>query len=244
MESPLPKVLQPLLGEPMIDVVLRHLDSAGFGEPDGNIPIVVVGFGAQLVQSHVGPRAHFVLQEHQLGTGHAALIGVEALSPTSSQVLIVHGDEPLIDGDTYRQMLAMQEMSDAGIVLLTGRVSDTQGLGRVVRDSSGSIVDLVQESELTSSQRLSREINFGAYVFDRSFLERGLSMLSLHATDEYYLPDLVRIASETGVTIGQVDVPHPDEQMGINDKEQLRRAEVFLMQQRNESLTETGPVPA
>jgi bifunctional UDP-N-acetylglucosamine pyrophosphorylase/glucosamine-1-phosphate N-acetyltransferase len=94
---------------------------------------------------------------------------------------------------------------------------------------------LVQESELTESQRSIHEINFGAYVFDRDFMAETLPHLDKHPGGEYYLTDLVRVATEAGKTVESVSVPYPDEQMGINDAGQRERAEAFLAKLAGES---------
>jgi bifunctional UDP-N-acetylglucosamine pyrophosphorylase/glucosamine-1-phosphate N-acetyltransferase len=114
------------------------------------------------------------------------------------------------------------------VVLLTGKVTHTRGLGRIIRDASGRVTALVEEKELRPEQRSIAEINFGAYVFDRFFLESALGELSLHATGEYYLPDVIGRAVERELDVSVVSVPNPDEQMGINDPDQLARAERYL----------------
>jgi bifunctional UDP-N-acetylglucosamine pyrophosphorylase / glucosamine-1-phosphate N-acetyltransferase len=228
MRSSLPKVLHVLAGRPMVLHVVDTLTEMGFGEA-APLPVVVVGQGSDDVRRILMGRASFVIQSSALGTGNAAAIGLQPLDPTISRVLLIHGDEPMIEASTYRQMLLLQHESGAAIMLLTGEVSDTQGLGRVVRDSGGRITALVQEQELTPEERLISEINFGAYVLDRPFMEAALpSLQPLHAGGEYHLPDLIRYAAEHGFAVDNVVVPYPDEQMGINDPAQLARAERFL----------------
>lgn len=230
MGSPIPKVLQPINGRPMIAYVMDVLGELGFGTGQPK-PVVVVGVGAKEVECVVGDAAKFVLQGSQLGTGDAAAVGVRAMPAQIERVLLIHGDEPLIAAYTYRSMIDLQRATKAVIVLLTGEVSDTKSLGRVIRDDHGQIQSLVQEEELTREQRLTAEINFGAYVFDRAFLENGLPLLEKHASGEYYLTDLVRFAVNAGRQVLAVAVPDPDGQMGINDAEQLARAEAYLNKQ-------------
>ena len=125
--------------------------------------------------------------------------------------------------------LLCRQRARAPIVLLTGEVSDTQGLGRVVRDAEGQVSDLLQQPELSEKARRSREINFGAYVFDRTFFESSLASLQTHPNGEYYLTDLIPFAYKRGERVVTVSVPHPDEQMGVNTLEQLKRAEHYLL---------------
>jgi bifunctional UDP-N-acetylglucosamine pyrophosphorylase/glucosamine-1-phosphate N-acetyltransferase len=228
MRSPLPKVLQPLAGQPMLVHVLTTLAQLGFSPNQGNPPIVVVGHAAEQIMQTIGSGPRYVVQYEQRGTGDAARVGLAATPPDCDLILLVHGDEPLIEAATYRAMLATQQETDAAIVLLTGNVQETQGLGHVVRDCSGKIVKLVQENELIPEQQYQREINFGAYVFKRSFLEHALACLVPHANGEFYLTDVVAVASAQGLVIASVAPPHPDAQMGINDQVQLERAERYL----------------
>jgi len=234
MQSERPKVLQPLAGSTLIDHILETLQELGFGQMGVPPPVVVVGYRADEVEQTVGNRGTCIVQTQQQGTGDAAAVGLRDVGRGVDRVLLIHGDEPLIDAATYEEMLDKQRSSHAAIVLLTGEVQVTHGLGRVVRDPNGRIVDLVQDKELTHEQRRSREINFGAYVFDRTFMERALPLLTLHPSGEYYLTDLIRIAVEEGLLVTDVTVPDPDGQMGVNDKQQLERAEAYLRERDSE----------
>jgi bifunctional UDP-N-acetylglucosamine pyrophosphorylase/glucosamine-1-phosphate N-acetyltransferase len=227
MGSEQPKVVHSLNGRPMIAHVLDTVADLGFGtyRPD---PVVVVGFGADAVRDCVDHNVCYALQTEQLGTGDAGTVGLGAASTEAERILLIHGDEPLISASTYRQMLDLQTETTAAVVLLTGLVSDAQGLGRVFRDEHGQIVALVQEKELTPDQRKILEINFGAYVFDRSFMQEMLPMLEKHPGGEYYLTDLIAFAVGSGRIVQSVQVPYPDDQMGINDQAQLERAALFL----------------
>lgn len=234
MKSDCPKVLQPLGGSTLIDHVLDTLGDLGFGQPGVPPPVVVVGYRAAEVQGVVGSRGTCIVQTQQLGTGDAAAVGLRDVGRGVDRVLLIHGDEPLIEMATYEEMLAKQRLAHAAIVLLTGEVEATFGLGRVVRGDRGQIVGLVQEKELTREQRRSREINFGAYVFERNFMERTLPLLEPHAGGEFYLTDLIQIAAEEGLVVANVTAPHPDQQMGVNDRAQLERAESYLRWRQSE----------
>ncbi|HZT97124.1 MAG TPA: NTP transferase domain-containing protein [Chloroflexota bacterium] len=241
MGSPTPKVLQPLLGRAMIDCVLDQLEDVGFSHAGAPAPVMVVGFGAETVRAHVGDRARFVVQEPQLGTGDAVAAALRVIPSTVRTLLVVHGDEPLIEASSYREMLLAQGRTGADVALLTGSVYDTQGLGRVIRDGTGAVVDLVQEAELSSEQRRVREINFGAYVFSRAFLQEGLRSLHVHPGGEYYLTDLIPLASRSGREVQVVTLENADERMGVNDPHQLARAERLLREQGMPAAASTGP---
>jgi bifunctional UDP-N-acetylglucosamine pyrophosphorylase/glucosamine-1-phosphate N-acetyltransferase len=234
MRSDLPKVLQPLGGRPMIRYIVEVLTSLGFGESAPK-PVYVVGYRSGDVIEEIGDAGAYAIQVQQLGTGDAARVALDELSPSVNRVLVVHGDEPLIGADSFREMFTRHSRTCAPIVLLTGEVAEAHNLGRVVRDESGQVSGLVQQGELSESQARIREINFGAYVFDREFMENAFPRMRTHAGGEYYLTDLVRFAVEAGRAVETVSIPHPDEQMGINDADELTRAEAFLRNSQSQT---------
>ena len=135
MRSNLPKVLHRLAGKPMLVRVLDALCQAGFSRP-----WVVIGYGREEIEKVIGDRCTYVLQDEQGGTGHAAQVGLDALPPSIRRVLVVHGDEPLIPGSVFGEMLDLQKRSGALMLLLTARVDDTRGFGRVIRNGRGEPV--------------------------------------------------------------------------------------------------------
>lgn len=235
MRSSLPKVLHPLAGKPMLVRVLDTLAAAGF-----DAPTVVAGFGAEQVAQVVGDRARLVRQELQHGTGDAARVGLEALPGQHALVVVVHGDEPLIPADAYRRMLDLQREHNAAVVLLTTRVADTRGFGRVLR-REGLPTALVQEADLTPEQRTVNEVNLGAYVFDAAFLRAALPRLQPHPPkDEYYLTDVVAAAVAGGRTVAALEIPGGEAVMGINDLVQLEEATQALYRATNRRLMAHG----
>lgn len=224
MQSRLPKVLHPLAGVPMITRVLNSLAESGFPRPT-----IVVGYGAEDIQAVVGDRCRYVLQKQQLGTGDAARVGFASLPATTTRVLLVHGDEPLISAQSYSEMLELQTRTGAPVVLLTARVEDTRGLGRVARDGAGTPIALVQETDLLPDQQSLDEVNLGAYIFDADFLRDSLATLESHPPKgEYYLTDLISVASrataEGGTPAAAVTLSGATELLGINDLLQLEQA--------------------
>lgn len=236
MRSNLPKVLHRVAGKPMLLRVLDSLAAAGFP-----CPTVVVGFGAEQIELEVGPRCEYVLQREQLGTGHAARLGMEALPATTRRVLLVHGDEPLIDAEIYQRMLDLQTETGSAAVILTTDARDLRGFGRVVRDPHGAPIDLVQESELRPEQRSLTEVNLGAYVFDAAFLRDHLPHLQPHPPKgEYYLTDLLAVARREGKPVEAVQVEGGEEIMGINDLVHLEHASRGIYRRTNRRLMESG----
>jgi bifunctional UDP-N-acetylglucosamine pyrophosphorylase/glucosamine-1-phosphate N-acetyltransferase len=228
MRSSLPKVLHLIAGKPMLVRVLDTLAEAGFTRP-----AVVVGYGAERIEEEVGPRCRYVPQPQQLGTGDAARVGVEAM-PDARRVLVVHGDEPMIPAETYREMLDRQTETGAAVVLLTTNAQDLRGFGRVVRDRTGAAISLTQEGDLTPEQRSITEVNLGAYVFDAGFLRRSLTGLAPHPPKgEYYLTDLVAAAVTAGGRVEVVEVAGGEEIMGVNDLIHLEKATQVIYRRIN-----------
>lgn len=224
----------------MLVRVLNALETAGFA-----LPTVVVGYGADCIRETVGNRCRCVVQEDQLGTGDAARVGVEALPTSTRRVLLVHGDEPLIPADAYREMLDLQLRTGAPVVLLTARVTDTRDFGRLVRDDSGRPVALVQEGNLSAEQRSIDEVNLGAYVFDVDFLRRHLASLRPHPPKgEYYLTDVIAMtaaeSSDGAPRVEVVTIEGGDDILGINDLVQLEAATRDVYRRTNRRLMENG----
>ncbi len=240
MRSSLPKVLHRLAGKTMLARVLRSLDGIGFARPT-----IIIGYGAELVRHEAGESARCVVQDRQLGTGHAVRIGMDSLPADVQRVLVVNGDEPLLPPETLRQMLDLQQQTGARVVLLTTHLANTRGFGRVIRTRGGEPVALLQESDLSPEQQTIDEVNLGAYVFDAPFLRACLAQLQPHPPKgEYYVTDVVAMAAEgtetkrpgtVAVTVsGGADV------LGINDLVQLEEATQALYRRTNHRLMASG----
>lgn len=218
----------------MLERVLRLLASVGFDRPT-----VLVGYRGDLVRACAGDRCLYVEQGEQLGTGHAARMSLESLPKETERLVLVHGDEPLLPPDALEEMMELQARSSAPVVLLTTRVKDTRGFGRVVRNDDGHPVALLQESDLSAEQLRLDEVNLGAYVFDVRFLWQALQQLKPHPPkDEYYLTDVVAIAAERasrgeGQPVEAVQIEGGAEFMGVNDLVQLEEASGILYRKTN-----------
>jgi len=238
MRSSLPKVLHRLAGTTMLARVLRALNGIGFARPT-----IIVGYGAELVRQEAGESARFVVQDRQLGTGHAVRIGMDSLPGDVQRVLVVNGDEPLLPPETLRQMLDLQQQTGARVVLLTTHLADTRGFGRVIRNQGGEPVALMQEVDLSAEQQAIDEVNLGAYVFDAPFLRVCLAQLQPHPPKgEYYVTDVVAMAAEDTERPGTaaVTVSGGAEVLGINDLVQLEEATQALYRRTNYRLMASG----
>ena len=220
MRSRLPKVLHPLAGRPLIHHVLDALAGAGVGRP-----VVVIGHGADAVERSVAGRAATVRQEPQLGTADAVRVGLAGVDADAATVLVTMGDAPLQGTDLYRAIAEAREAGNAAIVLVSARLPDATGYGRVVRGDVGNATAIVEEADADDATRALGEINVGTYAFDGRWLREALERVTVSASGEQYLTDLVALAVADGREVRVVEAPEPDDAIGINDRLALSVAE-------------------
>ena len=217
MKSGLPKVLHQAAGLPLIEWVLRLARSL-----DPTSITVVLGHGADAVRAAVeGPDVRCVIQEPQLGTGHALLQAQPVLAGATGRVLLLSGDVPLLRAASVARVLDVQRERQAAGVVATAEVPDPTGYGRMIRDN-GALVRIVEHRDATPDEREVREINSGVYVFELAPLFAALARLgSSNAQGEYYLPDLVDINRRDGRVVEAVKLDDADEIRGINTRAEL-----------------------
>ena len=223
MRSRIPKVLHPLAGRAMIDHVLDSLAMAGVGRP-----VVVTGHGADAVEAAVGSRATTVRQEPQRGTADAVRIGLESLTNDVATVLVTMGDAPLQPAELYRELLERQRATGAPVVLLTARMPDPSGYGRIVRRADGSAEAVVEEADADAAVRALDEINVGTNAVDAGWLRVSLGRVAASASGEYYLTDLVALGAADGRPAAIVESADAEDAIGINDRVALAAAEERL----------------
>jgi bifunctional UDP-N-acetylglucosamine pyrophosphorylase/glucosamine-1-phosphate N-acetyltransferase len=238
MRSNLPKVLHQVAGLPLLAHVLNAVEqipsTITFAQiqtiMEGQRPVVVVGYGAEHVAASFGERCLYAIQDEQLGTGHATLMAqaeVEALDPLPDTVLVCYGDTPLISSEVLARLLAEHLTHQTTITFLTGVADLPSDYGRVVRDEQGRVSAIVEVKRATEAQKLIREVNSGVYCFERSWLWETLAKLPRNPGGEYYLTDLVAIASAQGRLVTTVP-GELDETLGINNRVQLAEVEQLL----------------
>lgn len=237
MKSRLPKVLHQAAGLPLLDWVLRLARSL----TPASIT-VVTGHEAHRVESAAGaPDVRFVLQEPQLGTGHALLQAQPVLAGATGRVLLLSGDVPLLQADSVRALLDRQQARNAALVVATARVADPTGYGRIVRDPSGALLRIVEHRDASDEIRAIDEINSGVYVFALEPLFDALSRVgSANAQGEYYLPDLVDIHRRDGRAVEAVALGDPDEIRGINTRAELAEVGRVLQSRINHAHMAAG----
>lgn len=228
MKSDLPKVLHKANGKPVITYVL---DMASRLNPDKTV--LIVGHQAEkVIEATRGYPVISVTQEPQLGTGHAVMQAEPPLHAFAGDVLILSGDAPLVRTATLERLIAFHREQQATATVLTAKLDDPAGYGRIIRDrTSGEVLKIVEEKDATPEERLVHETNSGVYVIDANALFKALKEIrSDNAQQEYYLTDVIGICFGKGKKVSAWSVTDPDEIRGINTPEQLREAEKILEQ--------------
>jgi bifunctional UDP-N-acetylglucosamine pyrophosphorylase/glucosamine-1-phosphate N-acetyltransferase len=230
MNSNVPKVLHPLGGRPLF---LHALETARRLNPTRMA--IVIGHGAEAVRSaYAGNDIAWIIQEQQLGTGHAVLCAKDAFKEFKGDILILSGDVPLIQEQTLRMMIERHRRRSAAATLLTAFLDEPEGYGRILRDGRDAIMGIIEEKDATPAQREIREVNAGIYIVSAPFLFAALSGVKNHNQQrEYYLPDIVAIGLDRGKNIGTVRAGDAREMTGINTREELAFMEKNLRQSIN-----------
>jgi len=230
MKSALPKVLQPLAGRPLLKHVIdtaRTLNPAAIH--------VVYGHGGERVREALkGEPVSWTLQAERLGTGHAVLQAMPQI-PDNHRVLILYGDVPLISRLTLEELLARAGAGQVG--LLTARLDDPEGYGRVVRNARGLVQNIVEQKDATEAQLAIRECNTGVLACPAGLLKGWLgSLKSDNRQGEYYLTDVIGMAVRDKVVVNPLTAARASEVLGVNDQAQLAQLERLCRAQRAHEL--------
>lgn len=234
MRSRLPKVLHPLAGRPLLAHVLDTSRALGAARV-----CVVYGHGGDDVRAAMaGYDCLWAEQAEQRGTGHALMQAMPHLRAVD-RVLVLYGDVPLIEAETLRRLAAESAQTDLG--LLTARLPDPSGYGRIVRDGKGRVRRIVEQKDATEAERGIDEINTGFLIATRTRLEEWLARIgSENAQGEFYLTDIVAIAAEEGVPVATSWPGSLEEVAGINDRIQLAALERYFQRRQAEDLMRAG----
>lgn len=234
MKSDLPKVLQPLAGSTMVE---RVLASCAHLQPERQL--LIVGHQAERVEQSLAHRAglEFVLQQPQNGTGHAVQQLLQPLADFQGDLLVLNGDVPLLRPETLEQLLQRHRDSGAAVTLLTARLSDPTGYGRVLVNSKGTVSGIIEHRDCSPEQRENNLVNAGMYCFSWPKLAAVLPTLTTNNDQgELYLTDTVALLSPAV----HMEVADADEINGINDRLQLARCEAVLQQRLKEHWMREG----
>lgn len=242
MKSDLPKVVFPIGGRPMVCAVVDACRAAGVGRI-----VVIVGHKQELVREALsGYDVEYVVQDQQLGTGHAVMCAAGPFAPgkadQASPVLVLCGDGPLIRESTIRQMVERHTGTKAAATLATSVIDDPTGYGRIVRDDAGKFVAIVEHKSATEAQRLIREVNPSYYCFEVGALFRALKRVTRNAlTGEYYITDVPELLLAEGKRVEVIDAVPPEDVLSINTPEDLAKVDaIYLARQASERARRGG----
>ncbi|MCX5888903.1 MAG: bifunctional UDP-N-acetylglucosamine diphosphorylase/glucosamine-1-phosphate N-acetyltransferase GlmU [Deltaproteobacteria bacterium] len=223
MKSSRPKVLHEILGRPMLAYLIDTLKGVGVADI-----VLVVGHQAELVQeSYRDYGVRFVVQEPQLGTGHAVQVAWPAVPADTRTVMVLCGDAPLISGESIRALNRLHDKTGAAITVQTIELDNGAHYGRVVRDRHGQVAAVLQAKDSQDRPEILaiREINTGAYCFDATFLQDALGkILKSPVTGEIYLTDLIKVAREQGRGVEALVDTDRENLLGINSRAELAMA--------------------
>jgi bifunctional UDP-N-acetylglucosamine pyrophosphorylase/glucosamine-1-phosphate N-acetyltransferase len=238
MNSRLPKVLQPLAGQPLLAHVLAQT-----ARIEADRVITVYGHGGDVVKdtfkcpTYANQTIEWVEQAEQKGTGHAVQVTLPVL-PTTGQSLILYGDVPLVRADTLRRLL---DAATGGLAMITLKLDNPTGYGRIVRDQADKIVRIVEQKDASEQERTINEVNTGIYAVDNALLHKWLPHLSNdNAQGEYYLTDIVAMAANDGIEIGSIQPSYAFEVEGVNDRLQLSALERQWQRHQANELMKAG----
>ncbi len=220
MNSDLPKVLHNICGIPMLQSVLNSVRKLN---PE-RIVVVAGGHIGKIKESIQSPGVLFALQPRARGTGDAVRCALPVIGDFNGDVLVLNGDTPLVRPDTIRKFLRLHRRDGNALSVLSFTAADPSAYGRIVRDSSGGIEAIVEDRDADPRQKEIREVNSGLYAVRRDALALVGRIKLNRAKGEYYLTDIVSAALRRKMRTSAYPIGTEEEFMGVNTKEELRRA--------------------
>lgn len=232
MGGGMPKVLTLFGGRPIIEYSLDAAEK--FGLPQK--PVIVVGYGAEMVKERLGDRAEYVLQAEQLGTGHAVLCARDIVEGKFENIIVLYGDHPNIKAETIKRLFALHVAERPTLTMMTlvvpnfdGVYSLFRGFGKIVRGADGKILKNVEVKDASDEEKNIRELNPSLYCFNAPWLWENLPKLkNKNSQSEYYLTDMVGLAIEQGKKIASLEIDYR-ECIGVNTPEELRTAHEIIL---------------
>ena len=228
MKSDLPKVVHTIEGKCLVDYVIDAAIEAGADDI-----CLVLGYKYEVVrESMLHKDVRYVLQEQQLGTGHAVKCAKDFLGD-EGQTLILFGDTPLITAATLKRLKEHHEKKKNTVTVLSAMIEDPTGYGRIIRDVDGNFVRSVEHKDANEAELQSKEINSGMYIFETKELREALEKIQPNsAQGEYYLPDTLTIIKDKGLRVDAFALDDPEDITGVNDQEQLKSAGIVIRRRK------------
>ena len=229
MVSDLPKVVHKLNGKALIQYAI-----AAAGQAATEMPVIVVGNGAELVREEAGDKATFAVQAERLGTAHAVLAAEAAVDREADLVLITSADMPLLTAETLTAVVDAQKHNTGPLTLLTVHSRNPRGFGRILRSAAGAVTAIVEDAQATPEQLAIDELNVGVYCVESAWLWPALRQIKLSPKGEYYLTDIVEVAVKSGQKVNALVMDDEEEALGINNRIHLAEAERIVRRRINE----------
>lgn len=224
MKSDLPKCLFPVCGVPMAELIGRELLKSGVQRP-----CIVIGHKGQLLIDALGGDFDYAWQHEQLGTGHAVRMALDAYPSLQGTVIIAPGDVPLLSATVFKSLAERHKALGAACSVATITLENPTGYGRVVRDGSGNVCEIVEEKDASESIKTLHEVNSGVYCFEVEALRSVIEKLrSDNAQAEYYLTDCIRLLSQEGKDVAGIEFEDAALLQGVNDRWQLAQCQDAL----------------
>jgi bifunctional UDP-N-acetylglucosamine pyrophosphorylase / glucosamine-1-phosphate N-acetyltransferase len=237
MKSELCKVMHPVAGRPMISYVVEAALGCGLDR----IAVIVGHQGDTVRKFFEGSSVEFIVQEPQLGTGHAVLAGREVLEPFPGHILVLCGDIPLMRSDTLREFINQHDETGSTLSVMTTLTSNPRGYGRIVRDSKGQVTAIVEEKDASEAQRAINEINTGIYLLKADTAFGLLDQISSNnAQNEYYLTDIIAAAVKRNIPVSGFVLDDGGEALGINTRMELAQASAVIWDRKRRELMDSG----
>ena len=218
MKSKISKMLHPVCGRPIIRYVVDLVEAL-----QAQQTLMVVGYQAEKIKKEFSQKSiEFVFQKQQLGTAHAVSQTKEALSHFSGTVLVLNGDVPLLTLEEIKKLIDLHHTSQAAATILSADIPEPFGYGRILRDESGYVLEIVEEKDASEEQKKIKEINTGTYCFESRFLYNTLGKVTnQNVKKEYYLTDLIALLRQQGELVQALKVSDFRTALGINTRVDL-----------------------
>jgi UDP-N-acetylglucosamine diphosphorylase/glucosamine-1-phosphate N-acetyltransferase len=223
-QSNLPKVLRQAAGNPLIKYVLNNISFI----PQEDT-VIVVGYKKDMVIDYVKGSYTFATQDDQLGTGHAVMMAEDALKNYEGDVLVLYGDMPLLTMETFKNFVGEHKRSNSKCTVMTAIADDPPPYGRIIRNCSCELTDIIEVKDCNEEQLAVNEINVGVYVFDSKTLFKHLKELkNNNSQKEYYLTDVPKILLNHSIKVNTFILKNIEEIFGVNTPEDLEYCESVL----------------
>ncbi len=231
MNSELPKVLHEINKKPLIHYVLEK--AAALSDKI----ILVIGYKAKSVKSEINNKnIKFALQEPQLGTGHALMQAKPFFNNTRENILVLYGDMPLIKSSTLQNLIKLHKKQNNDATILTAVMNPTPAYGRIIRDANGKIKEIIEEKDASPEIKKIKEVNSGIYIFKSEIFSILEKIKPNNSQKEYYLTDAIRLLVNKNKKVSAFQIKNQEELHGINNPEELKKAEEILAGYKTQNL--------